>query len=454
MKQVLGIVHYNFFGYFRNPKVIFTFLLEFVLSFLLTGRIMVVMENYDTPVQAVEPFLWTFGDGTAVLLSSLLLLLLFSDLPKMTPVTPYQLIRTTKKKWLLGQFIYIILVTALYTVLMLIFTSVLCMKDSYPGNLWSETAAMLGYSELGKNLQVPSTVRVMESISPYGCMLQVFLLLFCYSLTLGFVILVGNLYKGKTKGMVFGLLYSVFGFLLAFFMERNTTKSQILEEKLRRTQDDSKERSLLLSQKNKALQEKQDYEIYNATLKERNRIAREIHDNVGHVLSRSILMVGAAKTINEDPGMTAMLKNLEDSLNHAMNSIRNSVHDLHDEAVNLEEVEKSLVREFTFCPVQMVYDMTREVPREVKYCFISITKEAFANIMKHSNATKVQLILREHPGLYQLCIEDNGKDAFYDPEKSGIGIANMKERVNALGGTLQIFTDKGFRIFITIPKCG
>ena len=178
MKQVLGIVHYNFFGYFRNPKVIFTFLLEFVLSFLLTGRIMVVMENYDTPVQAVEPFLWTFGDGTAVLLS------------------------------------YIILVTALYTVLMLLFTSVLCMKDSYPGNLWSETAAMLGYSELGKNLQVPSTVRVMESISPYGCMLQVFLLLFCYSLTLGFVILVGNLYKGKTKGMVFGLLYSVFGFLL------------------------------------------------------------------------------------------------------------------------------------------------------------------------------------------------------------------------------------------------
>ena len=104
MKQVFGIVRYNFFGFFRNPKVIFTFFLEFVLSFLLTGRIMIVMETYDTPVQAIEPFLWTFGDGTAVLLSSLLLLLLFSDLPKMTPVTPYQLIRTTKKKWLFGQF--------------------------------------------------------------------------------------------------------------------------------------------------------------------------------------------------------------------------------------------------------------------------------------------------------------------------------------------------------------
>lgn len=111
MKQVFGIVRYNFFGFFRNPKVIFTFLLEFVLSFLLTGRIMIVMETYDTPVQAIEPFLWTFGDGTAVLLSSLLLLLLFSDLPKMTPVTPYQLIRTTKKNGCFGQFVYVTLVT-------------------------------------------------------------------------------------------------------------------------------------------------------------------------------------------------------------------------------------------------------------------------------------------------------------------------------------------------------
>ena len=81
---------------------------------------MTVMENYHTSVQAVEPFLWTFGDGTAILLSSLLLLLLFSDLPKMTPVTPYQLIRTTKKKWLLAQFLYVVLVTVLYTVLMLL----------------------------------------------------------------------------------------------------------------------------------------------------------------------------------------------------------------------------------------------------------------------------------------------------------------------------------------------
>ena len=130
MKQTLGIVRYNFFGFFRNPKVIFILFLEFVLSFLLTGRIMVVMDNYNTPVQAIEPFLWTFGDRTAVLLSSMLLLLLFSDLPKMTPVTPYQLIRTTKKKWLLGQFVYITFVTILYTCFMHCLDSIDSNKNS------------------------------------------------------------------------------------------------------------------------------------------------------------------------------------------------------------------------------------------------------------------------------------------------------------------------------------
>ena len=269
---------------------------------------------------------------------------------------------------------------------------------------------------------------------------------------------------GSRENMGLFAMTGVFGFLLAFFMERNTAKRQSLEEELRRTQDDSKERSLLLSQKNKALQEKQDYEIYNATLKERNRIAREIHDNVGHVLSRSILMVGAAKTINKDPGMTAILKNLEDSLNHAMNSIRNSVHDLHDDSVNLREVTEELVGEFTFCPVDLSYDMGYDVPREIKYGFIAIVKEALHNIVRHSDASKVKIVMREHPALYQLIVEDNG--TVKEPIQSGgvkavsreyqsgqgMGLRNMSDRVRMLGGMMQIVRKEGFRIFITIPK--
>lgn len=262
-------------------------------------------------------------------------------------------------------------------------------------------------------------------------------------------------------------LAGIFGFILAFFLWSHTRQYEILTRNFRQSRDDSEEHALLLSEKNKALLEKQDYEIYAATLRERNRIAREIHDNVGHVLSRSILMTAACKTINKNEALDPLLGNLEESLNGAMNSIRSSVHDLHDDAVNLEDAIKGLVKDFSFCPVTLTYDMSRQVPREVKYNLISITKEGLSNVMRHSNADSVNILLREHPALYQLCIEDNGTLGSKIPDiqtdadsnkmetvSGGMGLSNIRDRVKALGGTVQITQEKGFRIFVTIPKSG
>ena len=90
------------------------------------------------------------------------------------------------------------------------------------------------------------------------------------------------------------------GCLVAMLIQYQTGKFEELEHKFRKTRDDGTELNLLLKEKNQNLLEKQDYEIYTATLRERNRIAREIHDNVGHMLSRSILMVGAMKAISRE----------------------------------------------------------------------------------------------------------------------------------------------------------
>ena len=248
----------------------------------------------------------------------------------------------------------------------------------------------------------------------------------------------------------FHVLSCMFGCFLAIFLEYRTMRFEKLSAKYRRTQDDSRERNLLLSDRNHSLLEKQNSEIYTATLKERNRIAREIHDNVGHVLSRSILLLGAVKTINKDTALHPLLNDLDSALNQAMDSIRASVHDLHDESINLETAIQGLIRDFTFCPVEFKYDMHLQIPKEVKYCFISITKEALSNIIRHSSATQVRILFREHPALYQLRIEDNGVEV--SPGGSGIGLANMQERVQALNGRLQIMTEHGFQIFITIQK--
>lgn len=214
MKQTAAVVRYNLMGFFKNPRVIITFLLAFVLCFLLSSRAMQVAEHYDAPMQAVEPFIWTFGDAGAILLCSLLLILLFLDLPKLTPATPYLLIRMKKWQWLLAQFFYVIIVTGIYMVYVLAVTSILCMKKTFVGNIWSKTAALLAYSTAGKKLSIPSTVKVMESTSPYTCMLQIMLLILCYALTLTFLILFFQMKAGKKAGVLAGLLYSMYGFLL------------------------------------------------------------------------------------------------------------------------------------------------------------------------------------------------------------------------------------------------
>lgn len=208
------MVRFNFLGFFRNPRVILTFLLGFVVSFLLSEKVVAVTRESQSVMQAAEPFIWTFGDVTSMLLMSVLLLLLFTDLPKLTPASPYYLVRMTRRKWLAGQFVYIVICTGIYVLFILLSTTLLCIRYTFPGNLWSETAAMLGYSGMGERLQVPVTIKVMESITPYGCMAQVALLMLGYALTLGFLILVGNLLGGRKAGFLSGLLCSLYGFLL------------------------------------------------------------------------------------------------------------------------------------------------------------------------------------------------------------------------------------------------
>ncbi|MDO4556244.1 MAG: histidine kinase [Lachnospiraceae bacterium] len=253
--------------------------------------------------------------------------------------------------------------------------------------------------------------------------------------------------------------FLLLGMLLSGYLSWLTRQWELLDADLIRIRDDSEERSLLLAEKNRNLIERQNQEIYTATLKERNRIAREIHDNVGHMLSRSILMVGALTAINKQENLTPSLTQLEETLHQAMNNVRVSVHDLHDDSVDLHASIEELTGSYEGCPVHLDYDMSHHIPNEIKYSFISIVKEALVNIQKHSNATQVQIRLLEHPGLYQLIIEDNGtlSDSFQIPEendtaKQGMGLANMRNRVRSLNGSIQFQTEHGFSIFVTVPK--
>ena len=285
----------------------------------------------------------------------------------------------------------------------------------------------------------PHSQREFFTVNRRPCVLSLSSLLFSFlGLTLSF--------WGQN---VFFFLF--LGIITALLLRYRTDTCERLRQKYRQARDDGTEIQLLLEEKNQSLLEKQDTEIYTATLRERNRIAREIHDNVGHMLTRSILMVGALKAVNQTEALKEPLRQLGDTLSDAMNSIRQSVHDLHDSSVNLQDSLQSLVRDFTFCPVTLTYDMSPELPREVKYSFISIAKEALVNISRHSNATRASITAVEHPGFYQFVIEDNGTNTG-EIGSTGIGLTNMRSRVRTLNGNLQISQNQGFRIYITVPK--
>jgi len=218
-------------------------------------------------------------------------------------------------------------------------------------------------------------------------------------------------------------------------------------------EDENRQLTLEMGHEHRLLLENQDAEISVAKLAERGRIAREIHDSVGHQLSSSILQVGALKALNKDETLANGLAVLQDTLNEAMDSIRSSVHDLRDDSIDLEAAYTALVKNFRFCPLDYTFDLSADPPPRTRDALIAIAKEGLTNIARHSNATNASLSLREHPSFLQLVISDNGANISYN-EDNGIGLKNIRERVESFGGVLTISADKGFRVFITIPKGG
>lgn len=282
---------------------------------------------------------------------------------------------------------------------------------------------------------------------PFFCYIYFYRRQYVYAIpyALPLILCLYNNYENKLL-LIFPL------FFLSIYLAAGTNSRHEFHKKLYAMRDDSVEEKMKLKKLNRSILENRNNSIYIATLKERNRIAREIHDHVGHILSRSILHTGAILTICKDGDLKPHLETLRDNLNTAMDNIRNSVHDLHDESVDLSAALNSLAEDFNFCPVSFNCTLKGQVTTEVKYCFIAITKEALNNTMRHSNATKVSISVREHPAFFQLLIEDNGNTGNKPTMHSGIGLSNMRERVEMLHGIINISSEKGFRIFVSIPK--
>lgn len=237
---------------------------------------------------------------------------------------------------------------------------------------------------------------------------------------------------------------------LSWLLKKRTLALEKFQDDYIALRDSAKEFSMILEGKNKELIEKQDNEVNLATLNERNRIARDIHDTVGHLLTNAILQTGALLAVCRDEHLKAQLTVLKETLTTGMDSIRSSVHDLHDESIDLYAELKRLTDTFEFCEIILDYDLESSPALQLKYAIIAVVKESLANIIRHSDANRVVVTLREHPALFQLIVRDNGTKK--EIHNDGIGHRNIAQRIEGIGGFVNIGYNDGFTVFISVPK--
>lgn len=208
------VAAYNFRLWHKNPRIIISFLLAFILCFMLSDKAVRFAQSNNTTMQIAEAFVWTFGDAQSILLVSLLMMLLFADMPFISTATPFFLMRINRRIFLLGQGLYIICATSIFMVFILISTIVVSMTNSFTANIWSKTAATLGYTGIGEKIALPAMLEVMQLSRPYDCMISIFFLMLFYTLLMVFIMLLGNLLKGSTGGVIAAFIFSLYGLFL------------------------------------------------------------------------------------------------------------------------------------------------------------------------------------------------------------------------------------------------
>ncbi len=247
----------------------------------------------------------------------------------------------------------------------------------------------------------------------------------------------------------------------ATLLSLRTAQLEREQERMRRTRDELQERALALEARNRDLADRQDYEVELATLAERARIAREIHDNVGHQLTRASLQTEALRVVHaNEPGVAADFADVKRTVDEALQLVRTSVHALNDNAANLSvQLERIVKGARSDGGPQIELEVLAEhAPANVANCFAAILREALSNTIRHARAQNVTVRCMEHPSFYQLIVTDDGSDAAPASSRNvaeGMGLASMRERVEALGGTFTAgprASAPGWRVFATVPK--
>lgn len=188
-----------------------------------------------------------------------------------------------------------------------------------------------------------------------------------------------------------------------------------------------------------------------ATMVERERIGRDLHDILGHTLSSIILKADLAEKLlarQQADAAQQQLTELSQIAREALSQVRQSVSGYKHQGLTAEVARLlSRLRDAGF-----VAELTGEIPhldsRRETAVVLALT-ELVTNIMRHSKGDSCQLRFTEQAGTLKICLSDNGRQA---DVKEGNGITGLRERLTAINATLTLQHNQGLTATIELPQ--
>jgi signal transduction histidine kinase len=216
-----------------------------------------------------------------------------------------------------------------------------------------------------------------------------------------------------------------------------------------------RESQQLLAELQEAHRQLQEYALHAeemAVVQERNRLAREMHDTLGHRLTvAAVQLEGAQRLCSTDPGRAQdMVGTVREEVREALGELRSAVATLRapiEADLQLRSSLRRLITHFEEATGRIVHQVLPEempeLPGVYRLAIYRAAQEALTNVQKHARATQVWLMLTAQEDAVTLLVGDDGQGVSLSGEQSGFGLRGMRERAAQLGGELHLEPRRG-----------
>jgi len=219
MMQIIRIMLEHCRARRRSLRIFMGFLVGIAFMMMPIQRYLLYAAALDSPVNALEPFIMILSEGKNLAFIVLGLLLVLSDAPFMTRRTPYVIMRTSRRRFAAGSFLYMFFMSAAYLLSLLLFSAIAVSKQAYWGNFWSNPMYQLTQRTTTADIMDYYRVyfaypHITSTLSPFSAAVHVFLLCFLYVIILASIMFVLNSIKGRIWGSIAALLVHAIGYVM------------------------------------------------------------------------------------------------------------------------------------------------------------------------------------------------------------------------------------------------